>query len=224
MSRPYGLGRIYIEDQRDALYPYPFTTALTAHMSKFWWSDGWWGNQGQDPHCVAYAWAHILADGPHLKSVFTTTIDTEKLYCEAKKRDPWPGDCDNPLYDGTSVRAGAQVLKDWGYIEEYRWATNADQAAHAVLTRGPIVAGTFWHWDMFFPNAEGIIRPTGRTVGGHAYLLNGVDMEKGLFRIKNSWGQEWGRGGHALISMEDMDSLIRRFGEACIPLQTRIEL
>lgn len=224
----YGMGRLYAEDDRDLLYPYSEIMPLTstARTNRFWWSRGWWGNQGSDPHCVAFSWAHWISDGPRLTSIFRDKnpgIDTRLLYCEAQKRDPWPGDCDTPLYDGTTVRAGAKVLQEWGYIEEYRWATDASQVANAVLTQGPVVVGTMWYSGMFAPDrVTGLVYPTGGMTGGHAYLINGVDLDKGLFRLKNSWGTHWGKGGHAYIRLEDMDRLIRNFGEACVPLQRRL--
>lgn len=227
MSREYSMGRLYAKDDRDELFPYstvmPFTQ--TARTKRFWWSNGWWGNQGHDPHCVAFAWAHWVSDGPSITSIFPDEnpgVDTGVLYCEAQKRDPWPGDCETPLYDGTSVRAGAKVLQEWGYIAEYRWATDAQQVVNAVLTQGPVIVGTMWYSDMSSPDRNTwVITPSGSMSGGHAYVINGVDTDRGLFRIKNSWGKYWGRGGHAYIRIEDMDKLIKNFGEACVPLQKR---
>lgn len=224
----YGLGRIYIEDERDN--DYPFSEVISQHpystsTKKFWWSNGWWGNQGDSPHCVAFSLTHWLSDGPLLNSVIATknpAVNTNLLYCEAQKVDPWPGDCNNKLYDGTTVRAGAQVLKNWGHIEEYRWARTIDEVVSAVLIQGPVVVGTLWTTDMFSPNHEGIIKPGGRSAGGHAYLINGVNTQTGLFRIKNSWGKYWGVGGHAYVSIEDMSGLISNYGEACVPMQKRL--
>lgn len=224
----FGMGRLFAEDERDKLFPYLTVMPLSTggRTSRFWWSNGWWGDQGSTPHCVAFSWAHWISDGPKMTSIFPDRnpgVDTYHLYCEAQKRDPWPGDCNTPLYDGTSVRAGAKVLQEWGYIQEYRWATTAEQAVNAVLTQGPVIVGTMWYYDMFFPSrTDWILSPTGGGVGGHAYVLNGVDTEKGLFRIKNSWGKNWGRGGHAYIRIEDMDKLIKNYGEACIPLQRKL--
>lgn len=216
-----GLGRLYIEDARDENYLFKTVSRWSTATSKFWWSDGWWGNQGSSPHCVAFSFAHWLSDGPLLNSVVgkNPAVDTNLLYCEAQNVDPWPGNCMNNLYDGTTVRAGAQVLKNWGHIEEYRWAKNADEVANAVLVQGPVVMGTFWYNDMFSPDKDSILHPTGKSAGGHAYLVNGVNRASGLFRIKNSWGQYWGAGGHAYISMEDLDALIKNYGEACVPIQ-----
>lgn len=225
---PFGLGRLYAEDKRDEEYPVSPLLAMSQpqETKKNWWDDGWWGDQGATSECVAYAWTHWINDGPRVSSIFKSRrpgINPTELYCEAQKHDPWPGDCTTKLYDGTSVRAGAKVLQDWGYIEEYRWASNVDEVVQAVLVQGPVIMGTTWYTGMFNPDSEGIIYPTGGWAGGHAYVVNGVDTKTGLLQIKNSWGRSWGRDGRAYISLEDMDKLIRNFGEACVPLQKALK-
>jgi len=119
-------------------------------------------------------------------------------------------------YDGTSVRAGAKVLQSAGYINGYNWAWDIDTTVNALLTLGPVVVGTWWYYDMFFPNKENIITATGNKIGGHAYLLDGVNVKKKLIRIKNSWGRDWGKKGFAYISFDDMDKLIKDYGEVCM--------
>ena len=39
---------------------------------------------------------------------------------------------------------------------------------------------------MFYPNSEGILNIGGKLAGGHAYVINGVDTKRQLFRIKNN--------------------------------------
>lgn len=124
-------------------------------------------------------------------------------------------------YDGTSVRAGAKILKKQGFINSYYWAWDIDTIVDALLNLGPIVVGTWWTEDMFYPDTKGWIKATGEMAGGHAYLLDGVNTKKKKIRIKNSWGREWGKNGFAYISFDDLDQLIKMNGEAC--LATEIE-
>jgi len=126
-------------------------------------------------------------------------------------------------YDGTSVRAGAEILRKLGVIAEYRWASSIDEVVSALLNLGPVVVGTWWYSDMFSPNANGLITATGSKAGGHAYILNGVNVEKKLIRVKNSWGRGWGKKGHAYISFDDLDKLLKDQGEACVAFEKRLE-
>lgn len=220
--RRRAMGRLYAADERDRGFPAGAILTATTARAMEWWDEGWHGDQMFDPHCVAFAWAHWLADGPRPISLFESRrpgVDTTELYCEAQKRDPWPGDCDNPLYDGTSVRAGAKVLQSWGHIREYRWSYTATEVAQAILTLGPVIVGTLWYQGMSYPDREGVMHITGSPEGGHAYVVNAVNLDTGLFRIKNSWGRDWGLHGRAYISLDNMQTLLDAFGDACIPIQ-----
>jgi len=84
---------------------------------------------------------------------------------------------------------------------------------------GPVVVGTNWYWNMFYPNSEGILNIGGKLPGGHAYLINGVDTKRQLFRIKNSWGRAWGKNGSAYIRFYDMKMLIAKNGEVCLAIE-----
>jgi hypothetical protein len=218
------LGRLIVEDSRDANFPMKslLPKELPGITYKYWWPTGWWGNQGQTPHCVAFSWTHWLAEGSitqkNSRKDGSAPFDTTFLYNEAQKIDQWPGE----NYDGTSVRAGASVLKSNGYISSYNWAWDIQTVVNALLTLGPVVVGTWWYSDMFYPNDKGIITATGEKMGGHAYLLDGVNTKTKMLRLKNSWGREWGKKGFAYISFDDMDKLIKDQGEACLATEINV--
>lgn len=86
---------------------------------------------------------------------------------------------------------------------------------HRRLKAGQPVIGGFRLSDDFFLNTGYVFKESGQKVGkrehaqGHAILLVGImELPKALQRsqgryctlIANSWGEGWGRGGHACIS------------------------
>ena len=219
-----GHGRLYLPDERDEQYPIrPMLSGAPPSGYRYWWPSGWWGDQGSRPWCVAYAWLHKVADGPRTTArtpgVDTTpAMDPSRLYCSSQEVDPWEGDCTNPRYDGTSVRAGAKVLQAAGMIDEYRWTWDATTVVRAILEVGPVVVGTSWWSGMTWPDEDGVLHPEGVRQGGHAYVLNGVNVDRGLVRCKNSWGRGWGRRGHAWLSVDDLGDLLADRGEACLPV------
>lgn len=182
-------------------------------------------DQGNTPHCVAYAWTMLLMAGPTKNrarkraELFDPTY-TRDLYRRAQENDEWPGE----EYDGTSVRAGAKCVQGDGYITGYAWGYDVATVAAHVLGSGPVVAGTYWFSGMWAPDAKGYVQAAGTIEGGHAYLVTGCntkkanpDKSKGAFRILNSWGKDWGESGEAWISFADFSKLLREDGEACAP-------
>ena len=88
---------------------------------------------------------------------------------------------------------------------------------------GPVVLGTDWYAGMYSPNpTTGLIVPTGKVIGGHAYLWIGI--HKGCAVIRNSWGAKWGIGGEALIKLTDLRTIFKHYGEAAAATERPLNL
>ena len=203
--------RIIKFDERSRSFP---VRAVAAKKPRsYTWSCKTTLDQGTEGACVGFAWAHELNARPKVHNVSAEFARIE-IYNAAKRIDEWEGES----YDGTSVLAGAKVVKGLGYIPEYRWGFGVEDLILAVGTVGPAVLGVNWYMGMFQPNNNGLITPSGALLGGHAILCNGVSLKKELFRLHNSWGSSWGFGGECYISFSDMERLLKEDGEACFPV------
>jgi len=216
-----GLGRLYSKDERDHNFPMrallPKKALDKPRAYRYHNASGWWGDQGDSPHCVGYSLAHFIEDGPVTHSGTAPIVNPVDIYRRAQDIDEWPG----TDYDGTSVRAGMKALQEKGFIKEYRWMWTIDEIIACLSAIGPVPVGTVWTYDMFFPNAKGVVRPTGHEAGGHAYLINGYNLKTRLFRFKNSWGRLWGDDGHGWISFDDFKILLDNYGEAAFAIEQK---
>lgn len=229
-SRRFGVMRTIEYD-----YPRPYTYRAPHHL-----------DQGQEGACVEFAWVHEFLATPSAVDLAIGQEITSKhaIYWPAQRDDYWPGGSypgASPFYEGTSVLAGAKRSVALGYITSYFWAFGIQEAIMAIGRRGPVVLGVDWFTGMFQPNAEGWIRATGTVAGGHAILAKGIrlvwlpgtlavhkygpdwfkhlDLDKSYVLLHNSWGPGWSvLGGDCKISVRDLDLLLQRNGEVCVPV------
>lgn len=174
-------------------------------------------NQEDTPHCVGFSGAHWGNTLP-VGNVFETS-DGHAMYYECKVLDGEPG-----AENGTYIRTLAKVLTNRQRVGAYAFAEKVTELRDWVRTQGPVIVGTTWYDDMFFPDAQGFVTPTGPVAGGHAYLLVGdkpgsPSGTPGYFTFLNSWGKEWGQQGYFKISHEDFQTLLDDYGEACVTLE-----
>jgi hypothetical protein len=119
---------------------------------------GWWSfyDQGNEGACVGFSSSRMMS------LLNRKRYDAAWLYHEAQRIDEWPGED----YDGTSVRAGMDVLRTEGHrrklgpftlpasldagIKENRWATNVVEVLaclHDDVNSDSIVLCNSWGKD-----------------------------------------------------------------------------
>lgn len=205
------LGRCAHFDPLSANYPIRELVTLTRPRS-YTWSCSAHLNQGQEPNCVGFAWAHGINARPGVHPIDRDLAT--RIYRRAQELDVWPG----ADYVGTSVLAGAKAVQELHYLAEYRWAFGLDDAIMAIGHHGPAVLGINWYEGMFHPDSDGVIHPTGWVAGGHAILARAVSISTGRVLLRNSWSTVWGLGGECLIGFDDLGRLLEENGECCVPV------
>lgn len=209
-------------DRRNLDFPIrsaPGFQAATLRPWRYWYPGSWWGDQGMTSSCVSYAFTHYLKDGPVTQPDHVP--DAFGLYREFQKNDPWGA---RSTDDGTTISAGAYTLRQKGFISSYYWTTDVDEIVRALLTVGPVVIGIPWYTGFYYPNDKtGLLELSGRIEGYHAILINGVNRITRRVRLKNSWGREWGKGGHCYMSFDTLAKVVAdRWAESCCAVEVRL--
>jgi hypothetical protein len=199
---------------------------------KVLWAPGAILNQGEEGACVPHGWVgEALAepqpvDFANCKLPEGYPCDPQALafvlYDWCRKHDEFKGDDTS----GTSVLQGAKGMKLLGLVGSYKWAFGIDDVIDALIAAGPVVLGIPW-FDGMYRAPRGELTVNGKLVGGHCILAIGYDPRHTFadgtvgpaVLLLNSWGPRWGVGGVAWIKVDALSALLRKRGEACIPLR-----
>ena len=224
------LDRIPSFDDRSWNYPVRGLLATVTGQAKpplrsYTWAMGWEAlDQGNEGSCVGHG------HGARVKGIPDKHPEIDHAWCRelykaAQRIDEWPGED----YEGTSVLAGAKVLKNRGLYEQYHWAFGIEDFLRGVAYLGPSVVGTYWLDGMFQPRPSGLLEVNGSVAGGHCYLARGVRLRAVLpgegpkplevVRYRNSWGPSFGINGDFYMLVEDTERLHKLEGEAMIPTE-----
>lgn len=209
---PHGLGRVFKEDVRDKNFLLAKPEVTSVRQFRTWRVIGVL-DQKDTPMCVGYSTSKWVEAGP----VTNKLPNPEEVYHLAQQLDDTPGED----YEGTTVRGGMKALRQLGLVSDFCWTYQLDILSHYLLEKGPVVIGSNWYENMFYPDQKGNIVLAGDVAGGHAYLAIGIntlhrnpDKSVGAIRIQNSWGAEWGDKGRCWLSFKDTKRLLDESGEA----------
>jgi hypothetical protein len=196
-------------------------------------------------NCVGFGCAMMMAIRNKIQKISVkdnslTRYNPWLLWNEAKIVDQWPET--NPGDNqGTSVRAGCQIMKSKGLvnwtvgisnkrltqgqwriengISAYRWAASVDEVRTAIYNKIPCAIGVNWYSAFDTPQqtkwGQWRIRANnlGYVRGGHCVCIYGASDSRAAVKIKNSWGREY---PEAWLPYSVMERLIREYGEVAI--------
>lgn len=177
-------------------------------------------DQGDVGSCTGNAGIGDLATAPFTPIKGNKySLDEEgaqHLYSDAQILDgngPYP-----PNDNGSSGLSVAAAMKNAGLISSFQHTFSLEGALKA-LTKYPIMVGTNWYQDMYMPDADGRVHPTGRLVGGHEYLARQIVTDGKQVWFDNSWGEkEWGINGRFYMTFEDFGFLLAQRGDVTVPI------
>jgi hypothetical protein len=201
----------YVPRLVDANLPYRMGVAGDTSKSRYW-TPGATLHQGGEGACVPHGvTGEALASPVRVKLPNAQALAFEG-YDWCRRHDEFEGD----YTDGTSVRAGMNWGRERGWWTGYRWGLNMGEL-RAALDLGPVVVGVDWTDGMYDPAGDEVV-PTGKVVGGHCILITGYSAARASYRLKNSWGPQWGRNGQAYIRAVYLDRILfQAGGEAAVP-------
>lgn len=158
-------------------------------------------DQGSSPMCVAYSSAAMKAWQDHRDQGVWFDFDKVEFFHEI-----------GGTQQGAMIRSAMEQMLKVGYPTRkgraerhqiaayYRVGVERERLQRALLTLGPILLSVEWAHSWFRPGTGGLLPPWDSSAGGHAIMAIGWTV-RGL-RLRNSWGDAWGRGGNCTLPWE----------------------
>lgn len=212
------LGRHVRHDPRSLQYPFN-TSRLSIQSAKHQRRIAVL-DQGQLGSCTGNAGIGCMGTDPYWTTVSTKpfySLDENgavALYSEATANDDYPGQYppDDTGCDGLTI---AKTLQKHNMISGYQHTFSTEDALKALSITSAIV-GISWFNDMFSPDVDGRVHPTGSLAGGHEIVADEVDAENDRVWFTNSWGLNWGVSGRFYLTWDDFDHLLGQKGDVTI--------
>lgn len=139
-------------------------------------------DQGSESACVGYSWSRAMS------WLNRYTYNGFWLYKAAQQVDEWQGED----YEGTSVRAGGNILTAVGHSRRHEGEYLNPSAAHGIST---------YRW---INDVEDFLN-----------IVGGIQKERGAVTWRNSWGTSYPH--KVWLPAETAQRLIDEDGEVCVP-------
>ena len=173
-------------------------------------------DQGQVGSCTGNAGVGAINTTPFVTPSAHYSPDETgalALYRDAEIMD---GGVGYPPEDrGSSGLTIGKALLNAGVISVYQHTFTLNDALKA-LSLYPVITGINWYSDMFHPDPDGRVHPTGTVAGGHEIEAYKVDVENGRIWFWNSWGASWGVNGTFYLTWADFATLLAQQGDVTV--------
>lgn len=223
-----------IEDQRDFLYCRkkfltPQKVDLSGQCSPI-------EDQGSLGSCTAQALAGNVEYIDNKDGNFTNASRLFIYYNERKIEGTIDSDSGAYIRDGikTLAKHGVCDEKLWGYdiskftnepteecyskarenrISVYQRLSTVNDCIDCLADGFPVVLGISLYTSFESPKVArtGVVpmpKLLERLIGGHAVMITGYDKSTKLFKVRNSWGSDWGDKGYFYIQF----NYVKKFG------------
>lgn len=196
---------------------YPFDTSGISVKSVRWQRRVPVWDQKRLGSCTGNAGLGCLGTGPFYPTVSAETVfpfteaGAVKVYSAATQIDDAPEQYP-PTDTGSDGLSVAKVLQKAGLISGYQHTFTLDDALKALQVV-PLIVGTVFLADMEEPNSSGLVSVSGAELGGHEYVCDEYDEQRGWVGFTNSWGSAWGVNGRFYMQAEDFGKLLERDGD-----------
>lgn len=238
----FGLGRHVNHDPQSRRFPYRAAWSDLVpvfhqrHVPIF--------DQGRLGSCTGNAALGILATGPywdaepdswhqdgplsHIGRIPWNESGAVTLYSILTANDDFPGTYP-PNDTGSDGLTAAKVLTSLGIVPGYQHTFTLTDALTA-LQHFPLLVGTEWRDNMFYPNNVGIIRASGPVDGGHEWIVDEfvpagrlphvgpypLSAKSDFIGGTTSWGTSFGLDGRFYLSVPDFGKLLAADGDVIV--------
>lgn len=180
-------------------------------------------DQGQVGSCTGNAGVGSISTDPFVNADNSVYSRNEsgalKLYSDAQVLD---GNGAYPPNDnGSSGLTIAKVLKSKGLISGYQHTFTLDDALMAG-SQYAFITGVNWYENMFNPDSDGRVHPTGKLAGGHEFELSQIDVKNQRVWFFNSWGTNWGVKGRFYMTWTDYSLLLSQQGDVTVLIPSSV--
>jgi C1A family cysteine protease len=184
-------------------------------------------DQLETPMCAAFMGASIIESLYKIKFDVNIDLSEQMIYYWAQRNDELEGED----YEGTTIKGVMKALYNDGVCYENEWPFRTDFSKptkdilkikkynlvelelshlHEALRRKPIAAGFYLPERFESTTDNGIVPNTlPDKASGHAMTIVGYNLKYDLFKVRNSWGEEWGKKGYCFFQARNILRYLR---------------